>query len=346
MNIPKTNTSKNTDVTGAGYEFVAQDRQNSGTMDEYLSKKHGREKKYLDFVLNPDIESPIRMPSDFTYPTNLLSWKQNVQLTIGAPGDFVGYFCPQNPILAPQASYPPTISAAYASYIFCARNNTTLNYQANIYSSLASSAPAVANVAVDPNQVFPYYTQFDSVRVIGGVCKFEYIGSLQNTSGMITVAADLVAQNSTAVGQQLPPTNSQLYNLLVYKKFNASEQTRSVWFPVDASCTNFLNVNPNRVQNTVADLSVLIFYFNGYGLPPGSMLDLTIEIYYEAVPNLQFTNLFVASQGTSKEKSSSAWSEILSFGKQNLGQVLITGAKAAINWATGGISGLVSKLVS
>ena len=336
--------SKETDVTGSGYEFVASGRQNAGTMDQYVTRKHNREKKYLDFVLNPDSEAPIRMPSDFTYPTNLLSYKQNFQVTIGASGDFIGYFSPQNPLLA----FPPT-SNQTCSYMFLSRASAVAvpSYQAITYASHSTALAAnYATQIADPNQTFPYVSNFSSARVIGGVCKMEYIGSLQNTSGMITIAADLVASNSKPVGGLLPPTNSQLYNLLLYKKYAASEQTRSVWFPVDPSVQEFVNVNQTTVDTNAAEFSQLIFYFNGYGLPAGSQLDVTIEIYYEGVPNVANSNLFVASQGTSKERKEDAWNEILDVGKKNLGQILITGARKVADYIGGPIGGLVNKGLS
>lgn len=336
--------SKMGDVTGAGYEFVSNARQSAGTMDQYIAKKHNREKKYLDFVLNPDMEAPIRMPSDFTYPTNLLSYKQNVQVTIGGAGDFVGYYAPQNHLNA----YPPTDNST-CSYMFFSRASTAAvpNYYSLSYTSLASGTAAnYATQLVDPNQTFPYVSNFDSVRVIGGCCKIEYIGSLQNTSGMITIAADLVASNSKAVGTLPPPTNSQLYNLLLYKKYVASEQTKSTWFPVDPSVQEFVNVNQNQSDNNAPDFSQLIFFFNGYGLPAGAQLDITIETYYEAVPNIANSNLFVASQGTSKERTKDAWNEILDVGKKNLGQILISGAKTAADWIGGPVGKIANKALS
>ena len=337
-------SSKDGDVTGAGYEFVSNKRQSAGSMEKYIADRHGREKKYLDFVINPDTEAPIRMPSDFTYPTNILSYKQNVQLTIGAAGDFVGYFAPQNPLLAFGVANNTT-----CSYIFLSRLNTTTvpNYQVLSYAALAGSAPLnFASIIIDPAQAFVYRSNFDSVRVIGACCKIEYIGSLQNTSGMITIAADLVAANSLSVGNQIAPTNTQLYNLLLYKKYMASEQTKSTWFPVDPSVQDFVNVSIANAQPDAAEFSQLIFYFNGYGLPPGAQLDITIETYYEGVPNVASSNLFVASQSISKESKETAWNEILDVGKKNLGQILISGAKTAAEWIGGPIGTMAGKALS
>jgi hypothetical protein len=87
----------------------------------------------------------------------------------------------------------------------------------------------------------------------------------------------------------------------------------------------------------------LVFYFNGYGLPAGSQLDITIETYYEAVPNVANSNLFVSSQGTFKENIKDAWNEIFDVGKKNMGQILITGARAAADWVGGGIGKVANK---
>ena len=342
--------SKESDVTGAGYEFVSNSRQTGGSLDQYVDKKHKREKKYLDFVLNPDIEMPIRMPSDFTYPTNLMSYKQNFQISIGAMGDFCGYYAPQNHFLfTPNNNSSTATQNKSCSYMFFTRSVTGTDYFSTSYNTQSLAATTgYSQKVVDPNPSFPYHLNFDSARVIGGMMKVQYIGSLQNTSGMISVAADLIAQNSFPTGDQLPPTNSQMYNLLVYKKFSASEQTQSVWFPVDPSVQNFINVDraQNATTTSFPDVSQLVFYIYGYGLPASTMLDITIETYYEAVPNYQSSSLFVASQAVSKEDTKSAWNEIMNVGKQNLGQILITGAKTAANWVSGGLAGLGAKAVS
>jgi hypothetical protein len=331
--------SKETDVTGSGYEFVGNKRQNAGTLDQYVDRKHKREKKYLDFVLNPDIEAPIRMPSDFTYPTNILSYKQNFTLTLPT-GDFVGFYAPQNHMLAPSGA----TTNSTVSYMFLARNTTAINYQAASY--LVQSTTNIANFtnnAIDASQRFPYTANFDSARVIGGCCKIEYIGSLQDTSGVITIGANLIPSNALAVGNQIPPTNSQLFNLLLFKKFQAADQTKSTWFPVDPSVQNFVSVSTTATQTDAADFSQLAFYFNGYGLPANTQLDITIETYYEAVPNVLFSNLFVSSQGTSNEKAAEAWNEILDVGKKNMGQILITGARAAADWIGGPVGKFANK---
>lgn len=331
--------SKDGDVTGAGYEFVGNKRQSAGTMEQYIAKKHGREKKYLDFVLNPDIEAPLRMPSDFTYPTNILSYKQNFTLTLPV-GDFIGFYAPQNHLLAPSGAS----TNATVSYMFLARNTTGVNYQAASYLvQSTSNIGSFTNNAIDSNQRFPYTSNFDSARVIGGCCKIEYIGSLQDTSGMVTIGANLTPANALAIGNQTPPTNSQLFNLLLYKKYNGSDQTKSTWFPVDPSVQEFVSTSTTATQTDAADFSQLAFYFNGYGLPAGSQLDITIETYYEAVPNVANSNLFVSSQGTSNEKSAEAWNEILDVGKKNMGQILITGARVAADWIGGPVGKIANR---
>jgi hypothetical protein len=201
--------------------------------------------------------------------------------------------------------------------------------------------------AIDPSNFFAYKAQFDTARVIGAVCTITYIGSLQNQSGVINIGADLIPMCTNPIGGIVAPTNAQLYNLLLFKKYPASETTRSVWFPVDPTCQEFIGVGGSGLSSTNApDFSMLAFYFSGYGLPVGSVLDITVDVYYEAIPNLTFTNLFVASQGTSKERKEDAWDEIMSVGKQNLGQILITGAKSVADWIGGPVGKVANKALS
>lgn len=353
--------SKDGDVTGAGYEFVGNKRQSAGDMKSYIKKRHMREKKYLDFVLNPDTEEPMRMPSDFTYPTNIVSVKENGQLLIGSTGAFTGWFAPQNQLLCDSTSsnYIPydgtdateaagcAIYAPWGFYSYTAGDfltNTKLGQQFGTSGGSASATHAIFTTPTNfqrkwqgPNK-FPYSSQFDTARCIGAVCEISYIGALENTSGVINIAADIEPANTKGAGNINIPTVSELYNLLMYKKYRASETTRSLWFPVDPSAQNFQNANPlnNPGSSQQAQFSQLLFYFIGYGLPIGSTLDITIQMYYEVVPNLQFSNLFVGSQAVSKEDPKSAWDEILQFGKDNLGQILITGSKIAADFLPGG----------
>ena len=53
---------------------------------------------YLRFVLNPDREQPVRMPSQLSYPSALLQFNQNFTLTL-PQGDFCAFFAPQNSLI-------------------------------------------------------------------------------------------------------------------------------------------------------------------------------------------------------------------------------------------------------
>lgn len=324
--------SKDGDVTGAGYEFVGNQRQGAGDIKTYAKKKIMREKKYLDFVLNPDTEEPVRMPSDYTFPTNIVSVCTDEYLNIGSLSSFAGFFAPQNQLActtyyANLAPFFSDESAVFPSYVFISKKSGGVGYDGFQYTDLVFANADVEDRFQSANR-FPYFAQFDTARCIGAVCEITYIGALENTSGVIHISANIVPAISYGIGRSKCPSVSQMNNMLIYKKYRVSQTTRSLWFPVDFSAQYFQNANPANNPSSVSALinySQLVFYFRGVSLPQGSKFNFKFKMYYEVVPNLKFSTLFASTQGVSDEEKKSAWSKILQIAKNELDDFLITG---------------------
>jgi len=320
------------------YEFISNQRQNTVDSKLYIKNKYMHQKKYLDFVLNPDKEEPRRMPSDYTFPTNIVSVDENFSIKINTAGDFYGFFAPQNQFLCDnllgQAVPYSTVEigcATYAPWVFFSRATATVAPTLNNFTGFMTEV--VPFVSISDKQTknqgrnaFPYSGQFSSARCIAAVCQTTYIGNLEDTSGNMHIGAQVVPAGVNAVGHLKPPTIAQLQNLLVYKKYLLSAPTRVIWFPVDSSAQNFQNANfastPSNLQQ--ANFSQLVFFYVGTQMPVGSTIDITIKMYYEVVPNLKFSSLFSLTQGVCCESKKDAWTEISELQRNGIQDLLIS----------------------
>lgn len=320
------------------YEFISNQRQNTVDSKSYIKNKYMHGKKYLDFVLNPDKEEPRRMPSDYTFPTNIVSVDENFAIQIDTAGDFYGFFAPQNQLRCNNsyAGYQPystasTACASYAPWVFFSRATTTpvpLVDEFTSYMTEVSGLVVISN-RLTKNQgrnAFPYSGQFNAARCIGAVCQTSYIGNLEATSGNMHIGAQVLPANGQSAGDLKPPTIAQLQNLLAYKKYLLSAPTRVIWFPVDASAQNFQNADPVSTPPGAqkANFSQLVFLYNGTKIPVGSTIDITIKMYYEVVPNLQFSSLFSLTQGVCCESKKDAWTEISELQRNGIHDLLIS----------------------
>jgi len=320
------------------YEFISNQRQNTVDSKLYIKNKYMHQKKYLDFVLNPDKEEPRRMPSDYTFPTNIVSVDENFAIKIDTDGDFYGFFAPQNQLLCGRvyAGFQPYSNfsfgcAAFAPWVFFSRATTTPVATSINFSKFMSefSPPVPISNRQNKNQghnAFPYSGQFSSARCIGAVCQTTYIGNLEATSGDMHIGAQVLPANKDAAGNLIPPTIAQLQNLLVYKKYLLSAPTRVIWFPVDSSAQNFQNANPASTAFgfQAANFSQLVFLYLGTKIPVGSVIDIKIKMYYEVVPNLQFSSLFSLTQGICCESKKDAWAEISELQRNGIHDLLIS----------------------
>ena len=295
------------------------------TNDEILGKR------YLDFVLNPDCHSPVRMPAKFTFPTNLVSYKNNFTLTVGPMGDFCGYFSPQS-TMALKSSVGFYDYAFYTQSIVSAGAYSNQNY---LYMSLPGSPYS----DYQGNSLFPYNTLFRSFRVIGAVCEISDMSPMVNKSGSYIVSARMYGQNSPPAGGGVGiantpgttgfvthPTIVQQFNENIFKKYDADDTIRMVWFPVDSSCGQF-QVTSVVPTPDVMNVSHLQFFISGYGLLPSASLDVRIQIFYEAIPNVANSALFAGSQEIERRDWWTEWEQLHTVARDGLGQVLLTGVK-------------------
>lgn len=287
---------------------------------------------YLRFLLNPDIEQPVRMPSGYSFPTAIVSAKTNVTMTIGSQGDFCGYFAPQNIFLhADQGN-------ACSDYVLVSRNVTT-QFSTQSWRYLMTNAtnfPRSTGI-----MVFPYVNDFSSVRVIGAVMEIVYMGALQNTSGSYIVSANIIGVNSRAQGYGFPtvdtpgvpgvnspPTINQQFNERICKKYMGGDLIRMVWFPVDYSCAQFRQSNVYTTNvGGLGSFSQLVFYINGYGFPANAQFDVRVQTFYEAVPSRSSGGKFVGMQAGYCDDWKEQWNELNKIARGDLGRLLLSGVR-------------------
>lgn len=279
---------------------------------------------YLKFVLNPDGEQPVRMPSQISYPSALVQYNQNFTLTLPV-GDFTAFVAPQNSLMN-------TSGAVSRDYRFCTRITTGLPYAGTSWQAFISNSPVfdTSTPGYAGNSFFPYLSTFDSARVIGAVVELTYMGTLTNCSGSIIASASIRPSNSTPYAfsaNDVAPSVSQQFNQKIVKKFSASETVRMVWFPVDISCSKLIATPGSTYANLTtvqANFSQLVFLIQGYGFQNNSTIDVKIRFYYEAIPNMSNTQLF-AEQRVSCDNWKEQWNELNRISQTDMGKILIQG---------------------
>lgn len=301
----------------AAKRFGANDAQNPG----YSTRK--TQYAYLKFVLNPDKEQPVRMPSQLSYPTAVVQYNQNFTLTM-PQGDFAAFFAPQNSLL--------NVSGSLArDYRFVTRITPAAVPIGSAAWSFMQTLPGVYDMTSPGyagNSFFPYLSTFDSARVIAAVIELTYMGTLVNASGTYIASATILPVNSLQYPSiDNPPTVSQQFNMKIVKKYGGADTVRLTWFPVDNTCMKFISTpgsSQTESSGNYANFSQLIFFLQGYGFQNGATVDVKIRYYYEAIPNLANTPLF-AEQKVQCDNWKEQWNELNGIAREGMGQILIQG---------------------
>ena len=148
------------------------------------------------------------------------------------------------------------------------------------------------------------------------------MGALQDTSGTYIVSANILGLNARpqgyssgaldapgAPGVNSPPTVNQQFNERIVKKYMGGDVVRMAWFPVDYSCAKFQAVGYDWDLGSQASFSQLVFYINAYGFPNNAQFDVRVQIFYEATPNLAYTDQFVGMQAAGCDDWKEQWNK-------------------------------------
>lgn len=241
--------------------------------------KKDRKLGYYKLLMDPFAAPLCRVPSGLVAPSTLLRDRETFQITIGAAGDFVGFFAPEN--MLKRSSMP-------RDYVFLAQNASSSTYYqtANFNDHFGLAAGNYAS-RVSQTPGGQYYTYFSQARLVAAGIRFRYIGRADAHSGII--CAGLI---SNASPMEIVPLNSGLIAESLYPiRATPGEQLVCNWFPFDANSTVFSPFPPGTYMDKTE--SQQVFVFNGFGLPSGTVLDVEVVRCYEYIPTPAYHELLV-----------------------------------------------------
>jgi hypothetical protein len=298
-----------------------------------IAYRQETEKSWLYFCMFPDLYEPKRMPSLFPVPTHVIRRQRVFNITQVAAGNTI--YCLWKPEGLPQLSAGLGISANYA---FLGGFRPVFDFTEATSSQLYST-----NTDVQSPAVSSYYTPsvtcevdqgtgalsftnvaHGGVRMIGAFCEIEYVGTLENHSGMIECGLHLASANSLYdVSCPHLMDQTEMIQSPFYRKFKPLDGCRVVWFPVDNADFEFneyatdyqsrmltldgnpgaqitsVNVGANDVRNysqAYGPLKKTVrpeWAINISGLQVGQAVRVHMCAYYETVPDESYRDLFL-----------------------------------------------------
>lgn len=328
------------------------------------------EKSWLHFCMFPDLYEPKRMPSMFPVPTHIIRRQRVFNITQVTSGNTI--YCLWKPEGLPQLSAGLGISANYAFLggfrpVFDFTEATSSQLYPNntdVQSPAISSYYTPAVVAeVDQGNGALAFTNVahGGVRMIGAFCEIEYVGTLENHSGMIECGLHLASANSlydVSVPHLMDQT--EMIQSPFYRKFKPLDGCRVVWFPVDNADFEFneyatdhqsrllttdgnpgtqitgVNVGAIDVRNYSASFGPLKktvrpeWAINISGLQVGQSVRVHMCAYYETVPDETYKDLYLPKRTREYTDPAKVKSAATILAQQG---VIATPAKTSGSWS-------------
>jgi hypothetical protein len=307
------------------------DVQDKEEAKEQVSTYHNQRDSWVQFCLFPDLLEAQRMPSMFPVPTHVIRRQRVFNLSLATAGQTL--YCLWMPETVQTASPTATLGAVNGllegqrmSFLSASDiNNVTYgdnNDIGNINASTNTMAPPISAYAPSSVNIQPTNLAHGGVRLIGAFCELEYVGTVENHSGMIEVGLHLHAANDL-VGLSTPHLfdSTEIIQAPFYRKFRPMDGCRVVWFPIDNQdfefqdyATDYLSRNmvlDTGVQLTAANATATTFQqlSNAYGplkktvrpewainlsgLQVGQAVRVHMCAYYETIPDEGFRDLYM-----------------------------------------------------
>ncbi len=299
-------------------------------VQKQLDYQRETDKSWLYFCMFPDLYDPKRMPSLFPVPTHIIRRQRVFNITQSVAGNTI--YCLWKPEGIPQLSAGLGVSANYAvlggfrSVFNFVENSSSVAYGNNFdnQSAAVSSYYGPAVVAdVDGSGNLAYTNvAHGGVRMIGAFCEIEYVGTLENHSGMIECGLHLASANSLYdVSQPHLMDQTEMIQSPFYRKFKPLDGCRVVWFPIDNADFEFneyatdyqsrMLVLDNGNQITSGNVGATDWrqYSNAYGplkkvarpewainisgLQVGQSVRVHMCAYYETIPDEAYRDLYL-----------------------------------------------------
>jgi len=326
------------------------------------------EKSWLYFCMFPDLYEPKRMPSLFPVPTHVIRRQRVFNITQAVAGNTI--YCIWKPEGIPQLTGTLGVSANYAvlggfrpvfDFVEASAsqlypNNTDAQ---NVAVSSYYTPSVVAEVDQGTGALSYTNVAHGGVRMIGAFCEIEYVGTLENHSGMIECGLHLASSNSLfdcSVPHLMDQT--EMIQSPFYRKFKPLDGCRVVWFPVDNADFEFNEYATDYNSRTLwRDDSVQIIagnvattnflsYSGAYGplkktvrpewainisgLQVGQAVRVHMCAYYETIPDESHRDLFLPKRTREYSDPAKVKSAATILAQQG---VVATPAKTSGSWS-------------
>jgi hypothetical protein len=177
-----------------------------------VDKYHQQREDWIDFCLFPDIVEPVRMPSLFPIPSHLCKRQTVFTINANATGNIFGLF-------KPLTVDPGDLNSGYRSsfsYIFT--NPLGNNSDDPLSPGAVQQAGANTNYTPSLNGVAGLI--HGGARLIASVIEIDYIGTLDQHSGLIECGLHMHSVNSfTDMKMVHLYDQSEIIQAPFYKKF-------------------------------------------------------------------------------------------------------------------------------
>ena len=209
-------------------EKVSQSKEiNDNMVEKVLHAVDDSEYDWAKFCLFPDMVKPARMPSLFPVPTHML--KRRIVTTCQVGPSRKNAF-----LWMPEAFHGVSGIVGAASG---GTDNSVNTASGNIVSDFGDNAAREAVVAGAISDTIAA----GGIRLVGAYLKIEYLGKIDDISGLVEVAMHMNSHTATydeddAFWKDIHlSTESEIQQQHYYQSHRLSENVKVLWFPIDDS---------------------------------------------------------------------------------------------------------------
>lgn len=201
-----------------------------------IDSTKSQDEEWARFCLFPDILEPQRMPALFPLATHI--YKERLIFNLGNSTETI------------RCIWQPEQYRGFSR--FC--------YITTPLSSTDNIDPNTSSIYMHPTgQVDRSSVAHGGVRLIGAYVEIDYLGTVEDSRGLIEVGLHLNSHKTALTSTTSPVTDTtdvhfatdgEIQQLPYYQKFHASHGTRLIWFPIDQSKFEFA---PHLTTDSVPD---------------------------------------------------------------------------------------------
>lgn len=219
---------------------------------EMLNKiRQNQEKTYLKALLFPEKVRGARIPTKFPTPSIAFTSTDTLLITTNSSGNFQLQWSPSMLL----SSMPDATSLTnFGGEIWL---NTVAGLDG--FNVTSTRADYVAQNSLTNS----FFTCLQAFRIVSACCIVQYVGSFQDTKGILGGAMDV--QPGIAEANLNYSSFTNIDDKLYSQKTSPENGLKVNYFPVDTTDSLFLQVNSRPTQNYLATHTRILVY--GQGLP-------------------------------------------------------------------------------